>query len=90
MRFSILTLNPGFFRGALDEGMIRIAREKGLLEVEIVPIRDFTSDRYGTTDAAICLPVTIPPAASTGTLDPADSIASITSGMSTSVVTSPQ
>ncbi len=50
MRFSILTLNPGFFRGALDEGMIRIAREKGLLEVAIVPIRDFTNDRYGTTD----------------------------------------
>ena len=50
MRFSILTLNPGFFRGALDEGMIRIAREKGLLEVTVVPIRDFTNDRYGTTD----------------------------------------
>ena len=50
MRFSILTLNPGFFRGALDEGMIRIAREKGLLEVAVVPIRDFTDDRYGTTD----------------------------------------
>src|SRR5258705_12815634 len=50
MRFSILTLNPGFFSGSLDEGMIRIAREKGLLEVEIVPIRGFTSDRYGTTD----------------------------------------
>ena len=39
------------------------------------------------TAAAICLPVTIPPAASTGT---APSIASMTSGMSTSVVTSPQ
>ena len=50
MRFSILTLNPGFFRGALDEGMIRIARQKGLLDVAIVPIRDFTDDRYGTTD----------------------------------------
>src|SRR5258706_15551694 len=50
MRFSILTLNPGFFRGALDEGMIRIAREKKLLEVVLVPIRDFTDDRYGTTD----------------------------------------
>jgi tRNA (guanine37-N1)-methyltransferase len=50
MRFSILTLNPGFFRGALDEGMIRIAREKGLLTVGLVPIRDFTDDRYGTTD----------------------------------------
>jgi tRNA (guanine37-N1)-methyltransferase len=50
MRFSILTLNPGFFRGALDEGMIRIARQKGLLDVAVVPIRDFTDDRYGTTD----------------------------------------
>ena len=50
MRFSILTLNPGFFRGALDEGMIRVAREKNLLEVVLVPIRDFTDDRYGTTD----------------------------------------
>ncbi len=50
MRFSILTLNPGFFRGATDEGMIRIARQKGLLDVVVVPIRDFTVDRYGTTD----------------------------------------
>jgi tRNA (guanine37-N1)-methyltransferase len=50
MRFSILTLNPGFFPGALDEGMIRVARQKGLLEVVVVPIRDFTDDRYGTTD----------------------------------------
>jgi tRNA (guanine37-N1)-methyltransferase len=50
MRLSILTLNPGFFSGALDEGMIRIAREKGLLDVGLVSIRDFATDRYGTTD----------------------------------------
>src|SRR2546425_10551136 len=50
MRFSILTLNPGFFRGATDEGMIRVARQKGLLDVAVVAIRDFTVDRYGTTD----------------------------------------
>jgi tRNA (guanine37-N1)-methyltransferase len=50
MRFSILTLNPGFFRGATEEGMIRIARQKGLLDVSVVAIRDFTDDRYGTTD----------------------------------------
>jgi tRNA (guanine37-N1)-methyltransferase len=50
MRVSILTLNPGFFGGPLDEGMIRVARQKGLLEVSLVPIRAFTSDRYGTTD----------------------------------------
>jgi len=50
MRFSILTLNPGFFAGALDEGMLRIAREKGILQVNLVPIRAFATDRYGTTD----------------------------------------
>jgi len=50
VRFTILTLNAGFFAGALDEGMIRIAREKGIVEVVLVAIRDFATDRYGTTD----------------------------------------
>ncbi len=50
MRISILTLNPGFFTGALGEGMIRIACEKRILEVETVAIRDFATDPYGTTD----------------------------------------
>lgn len=50
MRVSILTLNPGTFTGAFDEGMIRIAREKGILDVALVAIRDFATDRYGTTD----------------------------------------
>jgi len=52
VRVSILTLNPGFFAGPLDEGMIRVARQKGLLEVVLVPIRAFATDRYGTTDDA--------------------------------------
>ena len=50
MRVSILTLHPGFFAGALGEGVLRIAREKRILEVETVAIRDFADDRYGTTD----------------------------------------
>ena len=50
MRVSILTLNPGFFEGPLGEGMIRIAREKGFVDTAIIPIRDFATDRYGTTD----------------------------------------
>ena len=50
MRVSILTLNPGFFAGPLGEGMIRIAREKGIVTVDLVAIRDFATDRYGTTD----------------------------------------
>ena len=33
MRISILTLNPGFFDGPLGEGMIRIAREKGIVDI---------------------------------------------------------
>jgi len=50
VRISILTLNPGFFEGPLGEGMIRIAREKGIVDVAVIPIRDFAADRYGTTD----------------------------------------
>jgi len=50
VRFTILTLNPGFFEGPLGEGMIRIGREKGIVEVALIQIRDFANDRYGTTD----------------------------------------
>ena len=50
MRVSILTLNPGYFDGPLGEGMIRVAREKGILDVARIQIRDFATDRYGTTD----------------------------------------
>jgi tRNA (guanine37-N1)-methyltransferase len=50
VRVSILTLNPGFFEGPLGEGMIRIGREKGIVDVALVPIRDFANDKYGTTD----------------------------------------
>jgi len=50
MQISILTLNAGYFPGAMDEGMVRIARQKGILQVSVVGIRDFAIDRYGTTD----------------------------------------
>jgi tRNA (guanine37-N1)-methyltransferase len=50
VRVTILTLNPGFFEGPLGEGMIRIGREKGIVDVALIHIRDFANDRYGTTD----------------------------------------
>ena len=50
MRLSILTIFPDFFGPALAEGMIRAAREKGGLEVQIVGLRDFTDDTHRTTD----------------------------------------
>ena len=50
MRVSILTIFPDFFPPALAEGMIRAAREKGLLTVDIVQLRDFTDDSHRSTD----------------------------------------
>ena len=50
MRISILTIFPDFFPAALDEGMIRLAREKGQLEVAVIGLRDFTEDTHRTTD----------------------------------------
>ncbi len=50
MRISLLTIFPDFFGPALDEGMVRLAREKGRLEVGIVHLRDFTDDSHRSTD----------------------------------------
>ena len=50
MRISLLTIVPDFFGPALDEGMVRLAREKGRLEVGVVHLRDFTDDSHRSTD----------------------------------------
>jgi len=50
MRISILTIFPDFFGAPLAEGMIRLAREKQQLAVDIVALRDFTQDTHRTTD----------------------------------------
>jgi tRNA (guanine37-N1)-methyltransferase len=50
MRISLLTIFPDFFPPALGEGMIRAAREKGRLAVEIVHLREFTDDSHRSTD----------------------------------------
>ena len=50
MRISILTIFPDFFPPALAEGMIRAAREKGRLAVDIVHLREFTDDSHRSTD----------------------------------------
>jgi tRNA (guanine37-N1)-methyltransferase len=50
MKISVLTIFPEMFGPALEEGMIRAAREKGALEVSMVGLRDFTDDTHRTTD----------------------------------------
>ena len=50
MRFDIVTIFPGFFSGPLDYGIIRRAREAGLIDMHIHDLRDFTHDRHRTVD----------------------------------------
>lgn len=50
MKIDVLTLFPGMFAGPLDESIIRRARDKGLLDLRIVNLRDYTHDRHQTVD----------------------------------------
>src|SRR5271157_5980720 len=49
-QFHILTIFPDFFRGPLDYGIVRRAREAGLVEIGIHDLRAFTHDRHRTVD----------------------------------------
>jgi tRNA (guanine37-N1)-methyltransferase len=50
MRFDLITIFPEFFTGPLDHGILRRARETGLVEVNIQDLRVFTKDRHRTVD----------------------------------------
>jgi len=50
MKIDVLTLFPGMFAGPLDESIIKRAREKGILELRIHNLRDWTHDRHKTVD----------------------------------------
>ncbi|MBD3333978.1 MAG: tRNA (guanosine(37)-N1)-methyltransferase TrmD [Candidatus Eisenbacteria bacterium] len=52
MTIRILTGMPGVFAGPLQEGILRIAQEKGLAAVELVNLRDFSRDRHRSIDDA--------------------------------------
>jgi tRNA (guanine37-N1)-methyltransferase len=50
MKIDILTIFPDFFRGPLDYGIVRKAREAGLAEIEVHDLRAFAHDRHRTVD----------------------------------------
>jgi tRNA (guanine37-N1)-methyltransferase len=50
LQIDIVTIFPDFFRGPLDFGIIRRAREAGLVKIEIRDLRAFTRDRHHTVD----------------------------------------
>lgn len=50
MRFDLITIFPEFFRGPLEHGIVRRAREAGLVEVHVQDLRAFTKDRHRSVD----------------------------------------
>ena len=50
MKIDVLTLFPAMFAGPLDESIIARARKKGLLDLQIHQLRDWTHDRHKTVD----------------------------------------
>jgi tRNA (guanine37-N1)-methyltransferase len=52
MRLDILTIFPAFFDSILAEGIVSRARERGLLDIRVHDLRDWTTDRHRVTDDA--------------------------------------
>jgi len=50
MKIDILTLFPEMFKGALEESMLKIAREKGCVEIHLYNLREWTYDRHRSVD----------------------------------------
>ncbi len=52
LQFAVITIFPQLLQSALEHGVLRRAREKGLIKVEMVDLRAYTADRHRTTDDA--------------------------------------
>jgi len=50
MKISIITLFPSMIEGFLRESIVGKAVKKGMVELEIVNLRDFAKDTYGSVD----------------------------------------
>ena len=50
MIFHVLTIFPEFFEGPFAHGVVKRARDAGLLDIRIHNLRDWTSDRHRTVD----------------------------------------
>lgn len=50
MKLAIVTLFPDMFRALTDHGVMGKAIDKGLLQLECINPRDFTSDKHRTVD----------------------------------------
>jgi tRNA (guanine37-N1)-methyltransferase len=48
--FHVLTIFPEFFEGPFAHGVVKRARDAGLVEIRIHNLRDWTSDRHKSVD----------------------------------------
>jgi tRNA (guanine37-N1)-methyltransferase len=49
-RVDVFTLFPGMFDGPLSESILKRARERSLIQIDVHDIRDWTHDRHRTAD----------------------------------------
>ncbi|HAR36471.1 MAG TPA: tRNA (guanosine(37)-N1)-methyltransferase TrmD [Acidobacteria bacterium] len=50
MRFDIITIFPGMFSSLFSAGVIKKAIEKGVLEIRVHDLRDYTTDKHRQVD----------------------------------------
>ncbi|MGD0668069.1 MAG: tRNA (guanosine(37)-N1)-methyltransferase TrmD [Bryobacteraceae bacterium] len=50
MTFHVLTIFPEFFEGPFAHGVVKRARDAGLLDIRIYDLRDYAFDRHKTVD----------------------------------------
>ena len=50
LAFDVITIFPGFFDGPFEHGIIRRARERGLIRTATHDLRAYTADRHRTVD----------------------------------------
>jgi tRNA (guanine37-N1)-methyltransferase len=50
MRIDILTVLPELLESPLNYSIVKRAKEKGLVEINVINLRDFTTDKYKTVD----------------------------------------
>src|SRR5512135_3252242 len=50
MRFDVLTIFPSMFDGYFTESIIKRARERGLLDIRVHDLRDWSTDKHHKVD----------------------------------------
>jgi len=52
LTFTVITIFPQMFASSLGHSIVKRAQEKNLLKIDLVDLRDYTSDKHKTTDDA--------------------------------------